>query len=182
MRNRRLRQHAVAEIENKGASRESLQNGIDGTVERRTPDQQHQRIEIALNRPFFLNPIAREAKLDHPVEPNRIDGNCRNIRRQLGTGAARETDYFRSGNAPANRGDDPGTWLDTPLTKFIRRQHSRPCIEYLHRIDAGLKLPDQITRRGLDQDLDQFAQMPRDAGKQTGVPGAGRDRPAPAIM
>jgi hypothetical protein len=42
---RRLRQHAVAEIENERSLRERGQNSIDGTVQNRTASKQRERIE-----------------------------------------------------------------------------------------------------------------------------------------
>ena len=65
----------MTEIENKWPGCECLQYRIDRSIECCASDQQRQRIEIALNRPQLLNLLARKSKLDHPVEPNCIDGN-----------------------------------------------------------------------------------------------------------
>jgi len=72
MRNRRLRQNAVAEIEDKRPRREILQNRIDRAIQRCAAGEKHQRIEITLNRTTCLDAISRECKIDHPIKPNGI--------------------------------------------------------------------------------------------------------------
>ena len=73
MRDRRLRQDAVAEIEDERPAGERLQYRIDGAVERLAAGQQRQRIEIALHRPAALDAARARIKIDHPVEADRID-------------------------------------------------------------------------------------------------------------
>ena len=120
------------------------------------PTSKRQRIEIALDRPARLDLIAREAKLDGPVQADRIDRDSVEIAAELGAGAARKADDLRVRNALANRGDNARARLDAPAAKLIGRQHTRPGIENLHGIDAGLELPDQIAGRSFDQKIDQI--------------------------
>src|SRR3954447_925000 len=54
----RVRQNAVAEIENKRPAAERCKNCIDAAIDRRAAGAQRQRIEIALHRPFALDRIA----------------------------------------------------------------------------------------------------------------------------
>src|ERR1700692_451590 len=83
MCDRRLRQHAMTEIENERPSGKGLESGIDGAIKRCAADEEGQWIEIALNRPPALNLVAREARLNHPIKTHRIDGNGRDITREL---------------------------------------------------------------------------------------------------
>src|ERR1700722_4066512 len=71
--NRRVRQDAVAEVENERLSSERFLDGVGRTIERRSTSEQHQRIEIALKRPQRLNEVARKIQFGHPIEPHRID-------------------------------------------------------------------------------------------------------------
>ena len=48
--------------------------------------------------------------------------------------------------------DDPPRRLDAPALRTPPAEHAGPGIENLHRIGAGLELPDQIVDRRLDQD------------------------------
>ena len=56
----RVRQDAVAKVENKRVSPERFEDGVDPTIERRSAGEQYQRIEIALNGPQRLNLVARK--------------------------------------------------------------------------------------------------------------------------
>src|SRR5204863_9949021 len=82
MRDRRLGQEAMAEIENERSARESFENSIDAAVKCRTTCEQRKRIEITLHRNAALHLIARERLVDHPVEPNRIEPDVLHITRQ----------------------------------------------------------------------------------------------------
>src|SRR5215218_1306127 len=59
----RVRQNAVAEIENKRPAAERCKKRIDAAIERRAAGAQRQRIEIALHRPFALDRIARKIQI-----------------------------------------------------------------------------------------------------------------------
>src|SRR5580693_5601901 len=69
----RVRQDAVAKIENKRVSPERLEDGVDRIIERRSAGEQHQRIEIALNGTQRLNVVPREMQFRHPVETHGVD-------------------------------------------------------------------------------------------------------------
>ena len=136
--------------------RESGKNCVDRAVQRRSAGKQRQRIEIALNRPPLLDHRPRKLKLDRPIEPNRIDCNRVEIATELRAGAARKADDACSRNLGTDLFDDPRMRLDAPSLEFPSGKNSRPGIENLHRIDAGIELANQIARRRLDQKLDQF--------------------------
>jgi hypothetical protein len=40
--------------------------------------------------------------------------------------------------------------------KFVVEQYARPAVEYLHGIDAGLELPNQICRRSVHKNIEQL--------------------------
>ncbi len=79
MRDRRLRQDAVAEIEDEWAARQRRQDVVDVAVERRAAGEQRQRIEIALHRHARLELLARERAVDRPVEADRVDAGSLDI-------------------------------------------------------------------------------------------------------
>ena len=159
MRNRRLRQYAMTEIENKRSGRKCRQNPIDRAVERFPSREERQGIEIALNRSELLDLFARKLRLNHPIEPNGIHRNSFDIGQELGAGAAGEADDFCIRNLFSNRVSNPSARRDTPFAEFIGRQYSGPGIENLHGIDAGLELPNQVTCRGFDQEFDQLREF-----------------------
>src|SRR5687768_4030743 len=92
MSDRRVRQDAVAEVENERPAGERGKNRIDTAVERRASGSQRQRIEIALHRTAALDFIAREIKIDHPIKAHSIDFNVLDVAFQVASGAARKTD------------------------------------------------------------------------------------------
>src|ERR1700733_11375143 len=141
MGNRRVRQDAVAEIENERLSSERFSDGVDRAIKRRSASEQHQRIEIALNSPQRLNVVARKIQFGHPIEPHRIDRHGTEIALQLGAGAARKSDDPRRGNMFTHARHDPRCRLDEPFGEFGSRQHPRPGIEDLYSVDTGRKLP-----------------------------------------
>src|ERR1700692_494631 len=69
----RVRQDAVAKIENERASPEHFEDGVDRMIERCPTGEQHQRIEIALNGTQRLNVVPRELQFSHPVETHDVD-------------------------------------------------------------------------------------------------------------
>src|ERR1700692_157977 len=129
MRNRRLRQYAMTEIENKRSGRKCRQNPIDRAVERFPSREERQGIEIALNRSELLDLFARKLRLNHPIEPNGIHRNSFDIGQELGAGAAGEADDFCIRNLFSNRVSNPSARRDTPFAEFIGRQYSGPGIE-----------------------------------------------------
>src|SRR5882757_8866846 len=126
MSDRRVRQNAVAEIENKRPAGERCENRIDTAVERGAARAQRLRIEIALHRTPLLNDVAREIEIHHPVEPHRIDRNLFDIAPDVAAGAARKPDDFRAGHSTANLSDDALHWRDAPALKLARWQDARP--------------------------------------------------------
>src|SRR4051812_772178 len=82
MGDRRLRQDAVAEIEDERSIRECLHHRIDSTVERAAAREQCERIEIALHRHQVLHAVARKAAFDPPVEADGIDSGFGHVARE----------------------------------------------------------------------------------------------------
>src|SRR5207253_6009285 len=74
MRDRRLREDAVPEVEDKRPAGKRLQYHINRAVERRPAGDQYQRIEIALHWKAALDLVAGKDPIDHPVETDRVDG------------------------------------------------------------------------------------------------------------
>ena len=85
-------------------------------------DQERQRIKITLNRPPRLNMIAREHKLNGPIDSDRINCNTIKVTSELSSGAARKANDPCSGNLLAHRIDNARAGLNTPFSKFLGRQ------------------------------------------------------------
>src|SRR5580704_14980947 len=75
MRDGRVRQDAVAKVEDERVTSERFEDDIDRMIERRSAGEQHQRIEIALNGPQRLNVVTRKIQFRHPIEPHRVNGH-----------------------------------------------------------------------------------------------------------
>ena len=144
MRDRRLRQNAVAEVENKRTAGERFENRVNAAVESSAAGTQRQRIEITLHRAANLDRIARKAKIDHPIQTNSIDLDVLDIAFQVAAGAARKPDDLRARYRAPHIGNDSFGRRNAPALKFVRRQDSCPGIEDLHSVDASLELADQI--------------------------------------
>src|ERR1700726_636405 len=91
----RVRQDAVAKVENKRALPERFEDSVDRMIERCSAGEQHQRIEIALNGTQRLNLIARKTQLYHPIEPHRVDWHSFEVARQLSSRTTRKADDTR---------------------------------------------------------------------------------------
>src|SRR5580658_9760997 len=91
----RVRQDAVAKVENEGVSSERFEDGIDRTIERRAAGEQHQWIEIALNGAQRLNVVAHKIQFRHPIESHRVDRHGFKVKRQLSPRAARKANDAR---------------------------------------------------------------------------------------
>src|SRR6185437_5703255 len=96
MRDRRLGQDAVPEVEDEASARKRLKHRIDRTVERAAAGEQHQRIEIALHGPPALDLIASEDPIDHPIQPDGVDRHLLNITPQRRAGSTRKADDPRA--------------------------------------------------------------------------------------
>src|ERR1700682_4154568 len=75
VRDRRLGQNAVPEIEDERLGCKRLEHSLDLAIERGAAGDERQRVEIALYRPTTLDVLARVGAIDHPIEPNRVDRN-----------------------------------------------------------------------------------------------------------
>src|ERR1700686_3651952 len=95
MRDGRVRQDAVAKVEDERVTSERFEDDIDRMIERRSAGEQHQRIVIALNGPQRLNLIARKTQLYHPIEPHRVDWHSFEVARQLSSRTTRKADDTR---------------------------------------------------------------------------------------
>ena len=168
----------MAEIEDKRSSREAFQYAIDSTIERFATSQERHRIEIALNRFLRLQLFARESKIDRPVQSNGINWDCSDVSPQFAAGAARKADDLSRRYARSNRRGNTRARFDAAPVKFITCHDPCPCVENLYGIDAGFELADQITRRGLDQDIGQGLKLIRmPVSKFTGCKLIGRSCP-----
>ena len=167
MGDRRLRQDAVAEIEDERSVAESRQDRIDLAIERSAAREQCQRIEIALHRPAALDLVAGKAAIDHPVEPDRVDSNAVHIALNSVPAPRGNPMIFASGTRCAQPRDDPPRRIDAPARELVGSEHAGPGVEELHGIDPGLELGREIIDRSFDQDVDQLAEDFRIAiGKQ----------------
>src|SRR5215471_2750387 len=156
MRDRCVRQHAVAEIEDKWSCFEVFHDSLDRAIKRAAADQERHRIEIALNRLAPLQLVACKSEIDGPVEPDRSDRYSIDVPFQPAAGAARKSDELRCWNLRAHGCNDACARFNATSIKFVIRQYAGPAIEYLHGIDAGLELPDQIRRRSVHKNVEQF--------------------------
>ena len=141
MGDRRLRQNAVAEIEDMGAAGEALQHA------RRSPSSSARppaisasgsRLPCSAKRAGSAAAAARgSTAVSRPIAASpSIAGELA----ELGRRAAREGDDRRRRAAAARSlGDDARDRRDAPALEFGRRQHARPGIEDLHRLGAGAR-------------------------------------------
>ena len=125
---RRLRQNAVAEIEDVRAPGEAGKDVLNRLVERPAAGDQRQWIEVALEG----EPRRQQARGDVRVD-GRVKADCRETRdvgdfRQMRRRAAGEGDDRRRRPLAAQAGDEPFDRLDAPALEFLRRQDTRPGI------------------------------------------------------
>src|SRR5437588_11813019 len=178
MRYRSVRQHAVAEIEDKRSSREAFQYVIDSTIERFPANQERHWIEVALNRLLRLQLFAREPKINRPVQSNGINRDCSDVSPQFAAGAARKADNLSRRYPRSDRRSNARAGFHAAPVKLVTCHDPRPCVENLHGIDASLELADQIISRGVDQDISQGPELVRmPVSKFTGWKLIGRSRP-----
>src|SRR3954447_22922283 len=141
---RRIRQDAVAEVENKWPGPKRGEDRIDAAVERGAARAQRQRIEVALHRTPALDLISRKIKVNHPIQTNGIDLNILDVALQIAARAPWEPDYLRARHRAPHIGNDSFGRRNAPALKFVGRQNSCPGIEDLHSVDAGLELADKV--------------------------------------
>ena len=144
MGDRRIRQDAVAEVENKRPASQRGKDCIDTAVERGAAGAQYQRIEIALHRAPVLDLIARKIKINHPIQTDGIDFDILDVAFQVAAGAAGKTDDLRARHRAPHIGNDSFGRRNAPTLKFVRWQDSCPGIEDLHSIDTGVELTNEI--------------------------------------
>src|SRR5258705_7959029 len=96
MRDRGLRQDAVAEIEDERSLGKRLKDVIHSTIERGAAGKQRQWIEISLHRNAPLDLIAHEGEIGCPIQPHCIDGHVFDIAQKSSPDAA-------------GKSNDPGT-------------------------------------------------------------------------
>src|SRR5208282_5612773 len=92
MLDRRLRQDAMAEIEDMRAGLESLEDALDVLVETGSAGDQRQRVEIALQGIAFGQRGDGDPRLDAGVEADRVDFSYACEFSQLRPRAARKGD------------------------------------------------------------------------------------------
>src|SRR5947209_8780925 len=155
MRDRRLRQNAVAQIENERTAGKIRQNIVDCTVQRIAAGKQDQRIEIALHGNTVLYALAYKGTVYRPIHANRIYRHLIEIGGQRGAGAPRKANDLSVWNFATYVGNNPARWFDAPALEFRRRQHARPGVENLHGFGTGPDLPEEIFRGDVDQQVDQ---------------------------
>ena len=114
MRDRCLRQDAVAKIENEGLAAKRREHGIDFAIECHTSGQQCQRVEVTLDRPQPLDLITGKVPVDHPVESDRIHRYVLHIAACRNTGAAWEPDDLRPSDLLANPCNNSSRRRDAP--------------------------------------------------------------------
>src|SRR5215471_18845 len=117
---RRLRQDAMPEIEDKRHARKSRQHVIDRAVERRSSGQQYQWIKISLDGMALADPIPHHQTVHGPIKPYPVDRNLLDIRPQQGSHAAGKTDNLCTRHLGANLGNDAAGGLDTPANEILR--------------------------------------------------------------
>src|SRR5262249_45249498 len=157
MRNWRLRQNAVSEIEDERAPGERFQYCLDGAVQCSATSEQHQRVEISLHWQVWLNGLPREGGIDRPIEANGVYRHGFHITQQGRARTSGKSNDFCVRDVMADLGDNPLRRLDAPLMELLCRQYTGPGIENLDRVDPRLQLPNEVAGRRLDQLFDQRA-------------------------
>src|ERR1700730_6744248 len=169
MWNRRVRQDAVAEVENMRPPPEGRKDMAHPSLKRRAAGGERQGIEIALQHQTSIECFRGPSRIDGAVEPNRIDaGACREIEQMVAC-AFRKTDHAGVLMAQPEAGDDSLDRHQTPPLKLGEGQDSHPSVEDLHGLDTSFDLPGEIVDRRLDQPVDETPkQIAVAEGKQTG--------------
>ena len=168
MRDRRVRHHAVTKIENerpfaetpRGSHRSARSSAV-------TSGQERQRIEIALNWPPLLHVIARKRSSTIQSSPTASTGTASRYRSSPVPAPRGKPMIFASGTCLRTAATIRAHRLDTPFSEFIGRQNSRPGIENLHRINASLKLADQISSPTPRPAFDELRKRLRITDRQT---------------
>ena len=134
MLHRRIRRHAVTEVEDERAVRQRLDDRIDSLVQSSAAGNQPHRIEIALHALARFLDALRLAEWNRPVEPDGIDATLRREPVVERTGTLGKADHRRIGMRGLHlRGDCPD-WLQAPCLERGLVKHARPGIEDLHRL------------------------------------------------
>ena len=168
---RRLRQHAMPEIENEGsASRACARISRTARSNDRPADQQRDRVEIALHRqPRACNcSRAKPSGTDVSIA-DRIDAGFRRVALDRKARQPRGNPMIgTAGNICFSRVDDLSRRFDDPALKAGFRQDPGPTVKQLHSVDPGLDLPRQVDNCWLRRSARSAPQSPAD-----------RDRPKP---
>src|SRR3954465_3161592 len=94
MRDWRIRQDTVAEVEDERPAGERCQDVVDGAVKRRSTVAQNFGLEIALHRQTLLQ-LAGEIQFYVPAQRNTVDRGRSNVRQKPQVDAAWKADEFR---------------------------------------------------------------------------------------
>src|SRR5262249_1210162 len=157
MRNWRLRQNAVSEIEDERAPGERFQYCLDGAVQCSATSEQHQRVEISLHWQVWLNVLPREGGIDPPIGANGVYPPPLPIPPPSRPRTPAQSNDLCVRDVMADLGDNPLGRLDAPLMELLCRQYTGPGIENLDRVDPRFQLPNEVAGRRLDQLFDQPA-------------------------
>ena len=140
MRDRRLRQNAMSEIEDEWSVRECSHNVIDGMIEDFAAPHETFRIEIALYRDARLDMRSGKIPIDRGLKTDRIHTGLVDISRNLLARSARKSDDLCAWVPPTNFLDQSFSRLGAPELEILRRKAASPGIEDLYAVGTGIEL------------------------------------------
>ena len=158
MLGRRLRHHAVAEIEDERAMAQLVEDALGLVLHCATADDQHDRIEIALHADVRLQLLRRPVRADAGVERQRREHVRPAIHQGRGPDGARKGDDRHAGMFQAHALGDTHHRIERPAEELFFRQHARVAIEKLDGIGARVDLVHQVIDDRIDQEVDQDAE------------------------
>ena len=118
MRDRRVRQHAMTEIEDERPCRKASRIASTARSSASPPTRSASGSRLPWTGRCALDVIARESKVHHPVEPHRIDRDSRKIALSSVPAPRGKPMIFARRNSLAHSRDDPRHRLDAPFARI----------------------------------------------------------------
>src|SRR5690348_6196221 len=104
MRDRRVLQDSVPEIEDVWSCREGVKHAVNGLIQRLSTGNQRQGVEVALDRHALRQLAGGPERIDRLVDADRVDAGFTGISRKLAASTLREPDHRDAGMSIVKRG------------------------------------------------------------------------------
>src|SRR5215510_10299478 len=152
---RRLRQHAMSEVEDEGSIAKQPAQVSHRSLERRAASDQQNWVEITLNRRERLQPLTGVAGWDHLIKADPVDPSLSDVALVENTRATREANDRMIRKAPLQGRNDGSRRFDDPAPERRFRQDACPSVEELDDFGARLDLTGEKIDGALDKNADQ---------------------------